>query len=159
MHSRTIATLDRLRDASWFSRVGVHEGPDVAAVASWPEAIEHCDSSDWEDFQGEALNQYRSCIAHRSKQRLGFWNATVDEVNEITKPLVAGKIAALVREHALPEIFRIQVDYDITNVCMEAEYADLCTPGFFTNIGNWYVKGHFPCGWWGAFPQGKLVIY
>jgi hypothetical protein len=159
MHFRTIATLGQLRDASWFSRVGIREESDVAAVASWREAIEHCDASEWEDLQGEALNQYRKCIAQRSKQRLELWNATVDEVKKITKPLVAGKISAVVRQHALPEIFRIQVNYDITGVCMEAEYADMCTPGFFTNIGNWYVNGHFPCGWWGAFPQGKLVVY
>jgi hypothetical protein len=159
MHSRTIAALGRLEDASWFSRIGIHEGYDVGVVASWPEAIKHCDSSEWEDLQGEALNQYRECIARRSKQRLELWNATVDEVKKITKPFVADKIAAVVREHALPEIFRIQVIYDITGVCMEAEYADLCVPGFFTNIGNWYVNGHFPCGWWGAFPQGNLVIY
>jgi hypothetical protein len=42
---------------------------------------------------------------------------------------------------------------------MEAEYADVCPPGFFTSIAHWYLNGHFPCGWWGAFPQGKLVIY
>jgi hypothetical protein len=159
MHSRTIATLDRLEKAFWFSRVGINEGSSAAVVSSWPEAIEHCDSSEWEDLQGEELNQYRECIARRSKERLQLWNDTVDEVKKITRPLVARKIAAVVREHALPEIFKIQVNWDITGFCMESEYADVCKPGFFTGIGYWYVKGHFPCGWSGAFPQGKLVIY
>jgi hypothetical protein len=159
MHSRTSATLDRLEKTSWFSRVGIDEGFSTAVVTSWPQAIEHCDTSAWEDLQGEALNQYLECIAHRSKERLQLWNDTVREVKKIARPLVDRKIAAVVREHALPEIFKIQVSWDITGFCMEAEYADLCPLGFFTNIGHWYLNGHFPCGWSGVFPQGKLVVY
>jgi hypothetical protein len=83
----------------------------------------------------------------------------VHEVKKITRPLVGRKIAAVVRVNNLPEIFSIQVNYDITGVCMEAEYADVCPSGFFTHIGDWYLRGHFPCGWWGMFPQGRLVVY
>jgi hypothetical protein len=159
MHPRTIATLDRLEKASWFSRVGINEGSTVIVVTGWPAAIEQCASFEWEDLHLGALNQYRVLIAERSRDRLNLWNQTVDEVKKVTGPLVDRKIAAVVREHALPKIFRIQVRGDITCACMEAEYADVCPPGFFTSIGQWYVDGHFPCGWWGAFPQGKLVIY
>ena len=88
-------------------------------------------------------------------ERLRLWNDTVDEVNKITRPLVGRKIAAIIRENNLPEIFNIQVNHDITLLCMEAEYADVCPPGFFTRIGYWYLNGHFPCGWWGAFPEGE----
>jgi hypothetical protein len=159
MLARTIATLDRLEKASWFSRVGVSEGPSAVIVASWPQAIELCDSAEWEDLQGEVLNQYRECIQRCSKERLHLWNDTVDEVKKVTRPLVDRKIATLVRENKLPKIFNIQVNYDITLVCMESEYADMCPPGFFTSIGHWYVNGHFPCGWWGVYPEGKLMIY
>src|SRR5258708_2980670 len=90
---------------------------------------------------------------------LRFWKGRGREVKKITRPLVDRKTATVVREHALPDIFKIQVHWDIMGFCMEAEYADVCPPGFFTSIGHWYVNGHFPCGWLGAFPQGKLVIY
>src|ERR1700730_16839091 len=73
MHSRTIAILDRLEKASWFSRVGIDEGSSAVVVKCWPEAIEHCDSSAWEDLQGEALNQYREFIARHSMERLRLW--------------------------------------------------------------------------------------
>jgi len=119
MHSRTIATLDRLEKASWFSRVGINEG-SAAVVTSWSEAIEHCDSSAWEDLQAEALNRYREFIARRSMERLRLWNDTVDEVKKITRPLVGRKISAVVQENNLPEIFNIQVNHDITLLCMEA---------------------------------------
>ena len=129
------------------------------AVTSWPEAIRLCDTIEWEDLRLEALNQYREYIVRRSKERWEMWSETLREVKKITKPLVARKIATVIRAHALPEIFTIRVDHDIIGFCMEAEYADVCPPGFFTHIGNCYLYGHFPCGWWGVFPEGNLVIY
>lgn len=92
-------------------------------------------------------------------KRLQLWNDTVDEVKKVTGPLVDRKIAGVVRECSLPKIFGIRVRNDVTGLCMEAEYADVCPPGFFTSLGHWYVNGHFPCGWFGVFPPGKLVIY
>ena len=160
MHSRTIATLDRLEKISWFSRVGINEGSSVAFVRSWSEAIHHCGSPAWEDFQLDAQNQNSAQVAQRSKERVHRrWNDTVEEVKRITRPLVARKIAAVVRENNLPEIFSIQVNYDMLGVCMEVEYADGCVPGLFTSLGHWYLNGHFPCGWWGMFPAGRLVVY
>jgi hypothetical protein len=73
-------------------------------------------------------------------ERLRLWNDTVDEVNKITRPLVGRKIAAIIRENNLPEIFNVQVNHDITLLCMEAEYADVCPPGFFENrvlVAQW----------------------
>ena len=51
------------------------------------------------------------------------------------------------------------VQWDILHVCMEAEYADVYPPGFYASQAYWYVKGHFPCGWQGEFPNGKLIVY
>jgi hypothetical protein len=160
MHSRTIATLDRLEKASWFSRVGINEGYDVAVVRSWSEAIHHCDSAAWEDVQLDAQNKYCAQLAQRAKERWHRrWNDTVEEVKKITRPLVGRKIATIVRENNLPEIFKGEVNHAIIGFCMEAEYADVCPPGFFTSLGYWYLNGHFPCGWWGMFPVGRLVVY
>src|SRR5260370_30855907 len=99
MHPRTIAMLERLEKAPWFSRVGINEGSSAAVVTSWPEAIARCSSIEWEDLQGEALNQYCECMAHRSKERWRLWNDTVDEVKKITRPLVGRKIDAVMREN------------------------------------------------------------
>ena len=159
MHSRTTAALRELEKVSWFLRVGINDGSSVITLSCWPEAIEQCSSFEWEDLRLEAANQYRECIARHSRERLQLWNDTVDDVKNIIVPLVDRKTAAAIREHALPEIFKIRVRNDIIGACMEAEYADVCPPGFFTSIAHWYVNGHFPCGWWGAFPQGKLVVY
>jgi hypothetical protein len=156
MLPRTIATLDRLEKASWFSRVGIIEGPSAAVVTSWPEAIAHCDTSEWEDLRLEALNQYRECIAHRSKERLELWNDAVREVKKTTRPLVARKIATVVREHALPEIFTIRVNHDIPGFCMEAEYADVCPPASLRALATGTSMGIFPAAGGARFPRDSL---
>jgi hypothetical protein len=161
MHPGTIATLEELEQASWFSRVGMKKDSTTAIVlASWPEAIEHCSSPEWDDLCNEAQNQYCERLVERSMERWERWNDVVDEVKKATIPLVNRKIEAVVRAHDLPEIFAAQVHADITSILMEAEYADVYPPGFFASNGYWYVNGHFPCGWsGGVFPKGQLVIY
>ena len=159
MHPRTVATLGQLENASWFSRVGVKDAATAIVLASWPEAIDHCCTFDWVDLRTDAMNEYRERVAKRSKERWHLWNHIADEVKKITFPLVDRRIEAVVCEHHLPKIFGITVRADITNLCMEAEYADVYPPGFFTSNAYWYVNGHFPCGWRGIFPKGELLIY
>jgi hypothetical protein len=159
MHPRTIRALQQLEEASWFSRVGVKDASTAIVLGSWPEAIEHSDSLEWEHLCADAQNYYCRCVAERSEERWSQWNETVREVKKATRPLVERKIEAVVREHNLPKIFEIRVHSDTIGLCMEAEYADVCPPAFFASNAYWYVHGHFPCGWWGAFPEGKLVIY
>ena len=159
MHPRTTDTLKELEDAVWFSHVGVKDAATAIVLASWPEAIEHSRSFEWECLRTEALNQYRERIVERSKERWYLWNDIVREVKKFSEPLVERKIAAVVREHNHPKIFEARVRTDIAGVLIEAEYADVYPPGFFASNAYWYVNGHFPCGWCGVFSEGKLVIY
>jgi hypothetical protein len=88
-----------------------------------------------------------------------LWNEIVVEVKTVSDPLVRQKTEKVVRENGLPPVFEASVRWDITGVCMEAEYADVFKPGWFAAQAYWYVNGHFPCGWEGDYPKGKLVIY
>ena len=161
MHPATFALLEELENASWFSRVGIKADSTTAMVlASWPEAIEHCGSFEWEEMRNEVKNQYCERLAERSPKRWNRWNEVVNEVKNVTVPLVNRKIEAVVRAHHLPEIFRFCVRADITMLFMESEYADVSPMGFFAGISCWYIKGHFPCGWRGdTLPNGRFVIY
>ena len=159
MHPRTIRALDDLEKAVWFSRVGVKDTTAAVVLPSWQEAIEHCSSLEWENLCLEASNQYCSRLVERSKERFQKWNEIAAELKATTIPFVRGKIHAIVREHRLPKAFEEQVQWDILGVCMEAEYADLYPPGYYASQAYWYVNGHFPCGWEGKFPEGRLIIF
>lgn len=159
MHPRTVATLDKLRQAAWFSYVGVKDTEAAIVLSSWGEAIESCSSLEWENLCLEAVNQYCERLVERSRERFQRWNDLVVEMKPLVQSLVREKTKRVVEENELPKIFLDTIDWDILHVCMEAEYADVYPPGFFASQAYWYVKGHFPCGWVGEFPDGKLVVY
>lgn len=159
LHLRTIATLTELEKASWFSRVGVRDTLGAIVLSSWAEAIEHCSSLDWENLCLEACNQYRERLLERDPRSLDTWNERVVSIRPRVEELVRSKAEKFVAEHNLPDVFEDTVQWDILNVCMEAEYADVCPPGFYASQAYWYVNGHFPCGWQGDFPEGTLIVY
>ncbi len=159
MHPRAKATLEKLEEADWFSCVGKKDTTAAIVLSSWTEAIEHCGAIEWENLCLEAVNQYRERLVERSRERFNKWNEIVDELKKTTKPFARRKIEVVVRDHDLPKVFEDTVHWDVLNVCMEAEYADVYQPGYYASQAYWYVKGHFPCGWDGEFPKGKRIIY
>jgi hypothetical protein len=163
MHPRTTATVEKLEKAVWFANVGTYVGVEDRSkfilLSSWQEAIDHCSSVEWENLGLEAANQYRERLLERSKERYNQWNEIVAQLKPVTEPFVRRKIEAVMRENNLPKVFEDTVQWDILHVRMEAEYADIYQPGYHASQAYWYVKGHFPCGWEGEFPKGKLIVY
>jgi hypothetical protein len=159
MHERTLAVLDELRNANWFSHVGELDTLSAIVVSSWHEAFVLGDSIEWENLRLDMANEYYKRLRERSKERWLNWNGVVDDLKKTLIPFVRGKIEHVVREQRLPKRFEGAVQWDIQHVCMETEYADVYPPGFYAKLASWYIKGHFPCGWQGAFPQGMLIIY
>lgn len=159
MHPRTLATLQELDEAHWFAAVGANDTKAAIILPNWEAAIESCASIDWENLLLEAANQYRNKLMQLSPERFRQWNIIVEDVKKATNPLVERKIAQVVKDHQLPQVFADTVKWDILHLAMEAEYADVYPPGFYASQGYWYRSGHFPCGWEGRFPEGKLVIY
>jgi hypothetical protein len=159
MHPRTIATLEQLEQAKWFVNVGVQDTQSAIVLSSWKEAIEHCSSIEWENLCLEAMNQYRERLVEISSQRFAQWNEIVNALKPTTMPFVRRKIERVVQENNLHVVFENTVQWDILGVCMEAEYADVFKPGYYASQAYWYVKGHFPCGWQGDFPNGRLIIF
>jgi hypothetical protein len=159
MDIRTRAMLEELEKAEWFRCVGQKDTEVALVLSSWKEAIDSCASDEWQDLILEAANQYRERLLSNSKERFSQWNKIVQEVKPFTVSLVARKTEKIIKENQLPKIFEDTVNWDILHVAMEAEYTDVYPPGFFASNAYWYVHGHFPCGWQGDFPNGKLIVY
>ena len=98
-------------------------------------------------------------LLKRSIERYREWNEIVIKLKQVVIPFVNNKIESVVRENNLPKAFENTVQWDILGVCIEAEYADVCPPGWSAGQAYWYTKGHFPCGWQGGFPNGMPIIY
>lgn len=159
MHSRTESTINELAEKDWFSRVGKLDSDRVIFFDSWNEAIASCEADNWTSLLEESANQYRARIAERNRERFIEWNRLVREIKEFTMPFVEKKIEQVVRANGLPISFVHAVQWDILHLCMESEYADVFPPGFYASQAYWYSNGHFPCGWRGDFPNGKICVY
>ncbi len=159
MHPRTAATLDELARRVWFTRAGLHDTENADVLSSWRDAERSCASPEWRDLLLEAANQYRARLNERDRQQFATWNQRVVEIKPRTEALVEDRTRAVVAANSLGQAFVNAVRWDILHLAMEAEFADVYPPGFFASQAYWYASGHFPCGWRGKFPQGKLVIY
>lgn len=139
--------------------VGIHDAEQAIVLRSWAEAMASCASASWGDLLLEAGNIYFERLAERAPNIHEKWNPTVERLKIVTVPFVREKIRHVREENKLPKVFEDTVQWDILHLCLESEFADICRPGFYVSQAYWYMKGHFPCGWNGEFPKGKLIIY
>jgi hypothetical protein len=45
------------------------------------------------------------------------------------------------------------------HLIVEDAYADLEPPTFYRDLFDVYARGRFPCGWEGAFPAGRVLVW
>lgn len=158
MHERTSIILNKLKQADWFSAVGKQEQGNVFVLSSWEQAIKSCASTDWENVQLEAANMIRDVLVTQDRERYQLWNVIAEEIKATSIPLVQQKISPVVEKHSLPKVFEDSVNWDIAHIGIATEYG-VISPSRSHVLAYWYLKGHFPCGWDGNFPEGKLIIY
>lgn len=159
MNSLAIAAFEQLRNTQLFCSAGVSDTDAAKVLASWTEALDHCNSRQWESWCLEAANQIGDKVRAASVAQYERWNDITREVKENVIPLVASKCEPVARSNGLPESFFFTVRWDVLHFFVEVEYADIAPPGFYHSQWKWYMKGHFPCGWVGAFPSGRPIIY
>lgn len=159
MRGATRATLDELRSSDWFSRVGIQEAEHAIVLASWDEALASSQSLGWENLCQEAVNRYRGQIRRLNPQVLRHWNETVRLIKPHTMALVKQKLDEAHAHRSVPLEIEDAVQWDMLHACIEAELSEEVPPGFFASQAFWYVRGHFPCGWRGSFPEGSLIIF
>lgn len=159
MHPTTHATLQELDSLDWFHSVGEPDEGAAQVLGSWPEAIKLATSLDWENLRLEAANQYRERLAGVSQRHLNRWNKLVIGVKPTVVKLVERKTFDIASRNPHSKEFVTVVRWDILHLAMECEYAEIMPPGMYTGLSYWYANGHFPCGWEGPFPGGKMIVY
>ncbi|WP_156647822.1 hypothetical protein [Methylobacterium sp. Leaf87] len=158
-HPRTIATLDRLDKAEWFSRLGEIDFETSIFVKNWEEAHSYASSIAWENLKIEAANRIRIQLLSRNKRRFNEWNMVASTIRPFAIALVKDKFESIDLNAAFSEKIASNTRWDIIHLCMECEYLDIIEPGFFHSLAFYYVEGHFPCGFKGEFPNGKQIVF
>lgn len=148
----------------WFSAVGeplpLFSIPALA-VASKDDALARCSDPAWEDVTLEARNRLTVFLSMHYRDRESEWNEITDAAkSRIVTPLVNRVWKPFADQHRLGRVFVDCVSWDVLAAIMEHEYRD-CTgrPFFFLHLLDVYRAGHFPCGWSGEWPEGKLLAW
>ena len=151
--------LHELELVRWFSNIGKHvESTEVEQIHSWKE---------WRGPEDSGLVEI-SCRQQELYDELeSLAGRPIPNVNQIW-------------EHIHSEVFRNSTDkipyeegrdtwYGPTAAVWHAawtagliglcEFLNRPVPADLNNQWGWFVKGHWPCGWVGEFPNGKLLLY
>lgn len=162
MNETTRALLDRLDGIEWFAHVGHPiDDANVDVVHSWKQAIQECRARHYENVELEAQNLLTEALCFKYPHRYhGKWNPLIDDIKARLLPMISEKTFVVAEENQLPDAFEHEVQWCVLGACMESDYSDIVAPRFFTDWIQWYLKGHFPCGWRGDFPDGgHLVVF
>ena len=165
MQKQTLDLLQRLEATDWFVNVGSQKAPDVVSVSNWKQAIKMSRSAKSRNLFLEGQNLLTQQLHDNFPARYhGTWNETVIAVNSITDPLVLRKIQKYNKYSAFSEsdvkAVMNAAQWIIMAACMEQEFADCVPPAWELEWAEWYVQGHFPCGWEGNFPEnGRLIVF
>lgn len=159
MKEDTKDLLEKLRHVKWFSSVGLKDSIEAEVLNSWKKAFTSGTSRRWDDFTDERSDDYRVELRAASLERFEQWNDTVRLVRPHVQSLVEEKVKESFETITYPENFVNTVRWDILFALMEQEFSDVLPLGFYTKLAEWYLRGHFPCGWLGDYPDGKLIVY
>jgi hypothetical protein len=155
----------RLQVIDWFSHCGepVHLDltMEVKRLAGWAEVMESCSGVSWENVQLEAQNQLSIWLHQNARERYRTWNEVVIKHKAaVIEPLSREKWVPFQQANGLEVRFVYCVEWDVLGALMENSFLDTghqCF--FFLELLTVYEAGHFPCGWRGNWPDGKLLVY
>jgi len=154
----------RIEAIRWFSKCGQPLALDltmeVESARSWWTAMQACQSVAWENVQLEAQNQLGLWLHRNHHERFQVWNDIVDRhKTEVIAPLIKEQIIPFQLEHRLDVVLAHSTSWDVLGALMENSYLDTHHPAhFFLELLWVYEAGHFPCGWLGDWPSGKLFV-
>ena len=162
------AFLESVKDIPWFSQVGQPTDRDGELMRVEFDFLAQHHEAPYAPW-GAVLARIESCIERLvfDSQRLGEWGAIRELVKFPTRcvddfylalneryPGYYGESCLYAHELANPPIRLLWGAVD------EIMVADLDPSlAFFGSLVPWLRCGHWPCGWQGEWPQGKLILW
>ncbi len=146
-----------MKPTKWFGRGG-EPCEKYLLVRSVYDAYDN-----WNAVYLNVWEPHTDALEKLSEEIIG--NDAVDDIFETVSAALGDDIyrawgefrarAGLEEENALDNEI---VDMVKRDLCWAAVEKALNKPGFFTGLLSVYRDGHFPCGWDGDYPEGKLAV-
>ncbi len=162
--ARTLSLIEKLQNAPLFSAVGQEiQDVNVTKADSWRHAAKLALSKLWYNVRLEQRNNLTSRLSKWHSKRYQRWNEITRAVDPLLMPTVDAalegiKPAVKLQPRAWAE-FAVSVRVDMGGACHETEYSDISSQCFCQSLTDWYLRGHFPCGWDGNYQSGRLIVF
>ncbi|NJL64913.1 MAG: hypothetical protein HC903_27800 [Methylacidiphilales bacterium] len=141
-NSKTVNFIEELESISWLQNVGSYlHTQEVTQLFSWNEA--------WENLQDK--NWINASFHEHVDNMNPVWDIAYDKALEV--------VSKSINCHEFEDGISVAdaIAYDAAAAAVEISIGSAST--FFTDLMKWYRLGHFPCGWDGQYPLGKLIVY
>lgn len=103
-------------------------------------------------------SQMFEAVGAASAELAAEWMPAMQRLQPVTADLIRRKAGPTRDAEGLPDLFVTVVGWIVLHALMEAEFSAVLPAGWYGACGAWILRGHFPCGWEGAWPDGRLVV-
>lgn len=132
-----------------------------AGIPTLVEAGDLHDDPAWERVTHAAAQRLKNYIAFNCTREYQNWRSLSEAIQErLTRPLAEEVWRPFAEWYGFDNIFVRGVQWNVLHAALEHEYRE-CPgrPEFFTHLLEVYRVGHFPCGWEGKWPAGRLLVW
>jgi hypothetical protein len=154
-----------LRGVRWFASVGQPPAADLPfdplPVSSWAEGVEHFADPPWDEIQLAARNELTGYLSQHQRERYRQWNEITRGAKvRLIGPLTESVWVPFASRYGLGPEFVSSVSWDVLAAVMAHEYRG-CRgrPVFLLDLLRVFRAGHVPCGWYGEWPSGRVVVW
>lgn len=154
--------LREMESVHWFAQCGsplISFQEPFELVGSWREAQESYLDPKWEEFSLDARNELTIYLARHCSVAFQNWNEIVKEATPFVESNILSHAKKTQQENGLHPRFVDCVKWDVLSAISAASYTQFNPPQFYLRYFEVYRRGHFPCGWEGVWPKGKMLIY
>lgn len=157
-----IETISTIKSINWFANCGAKfttkSNLDLLQVKNWAEAKLYYENPRWEETTLAARNELTSYLHKKCSGKYNDWNNLTGKAKVFLQEEIIPIIAQFEQQNKLNAVFIDCVRWDLLGVLMEKSYKECKPPKFYSLLLSIYIEGHFPCGWDGLWPNGKLVV-
>ena len=153
--------LDAMRLFSLCGKPLEHQ-PDLELVQikSWHDVLVACGSLEWETARLRTSGDLSIHVLRQFDSRYGQWGKITSAWSPLIRSTVARHLAPIQSRYQLPEEVAWSAHWGILHGLLRWEYDDCGKPPqFYSRVLDLFERGHFPCGWQGNYPAGRLIVY
>jgi len=151
-------------DFEWFLNVGDPKSAtrivrDFFQVLDWQSAVDALtQGGKWDDVQMDERNELSLYLNNRCHSEFQKWNFVISEA-KVKYEAAFEKLKTYLMKNNLSDAILASCQWDTVNAYAANYFLEWNPPRFYLHLFEIYRAGHFPCGWNGDWPKGKLIVF